>query len=157
MNLSKWLFALVFTLGASLAIAQDAPADNMEIFRDKIRADKKLVVAENMGLTESEATLFWPVYDTYQQELDGINKRLARLIENYATLYRENTLTDLKAVRFIDEMLAIEQSEVDFRMSLVPRLSAALPAIKVARYLQIENKIRSILAFELAVNVPLAE
>ena len=72
-------------------------------------------------------------------------------------MYRENTLTDLKAVRFIDEMLAIEQSEADLRKSLVPRLSTALPAIKVARYLQIERKIRSILAYEIAVAVPLAE
>jgi hypothetical protein len=35
--------------------AQDKPADNMQILRDKINADKKLVVATAMDLTESEA------------------------------------------------------------------------------------------------------
>ena len=46
-----------------LSAAQDKPADNMQILRDKIKADKKLVVATNMELTESEAKGFWPIYD----------------------------------------------------------------------------------------------
>jgi hypothetical protein len=38
---------------------------------------------------------------------------------------------------------------------IVTRLSQALPATKVARYLQIENKIRSVLRYDLASVVPL--
>ena len=33
------------------AQSQDKPANNMEILRDKIKADKKLLVATNMELT----------------------------------------------------------------------------------------------------------
>ncbi len=40
----------------------------MQILREKIRADKKLLVAENMQLTEAEAKAFWPVYDQYLYE-----------------------------------------------------------------------------------------
>ena len=46
-------------VGLAVAVAaQDKPADNMQIMRDKIKADKKLVVASNMELTESEAKAF---------------------------------------------------------------------------------------------------
>ena len=38
-----------------MAYAQDQPADNMQHVLEKIRADKKLLVATNMQLTESEA------------------------------------------------------------------------------------------------------
>ena len=58
--------------------AQDKPADNMQILRDKIKADKKLVVAENMELTESEAKNFWPIYEGYQKELQKINRRIIK-------------------------------------------------------------------------------
>jgi hypothetical protein len=34
-------------------------------------------------------------------------------------------------------------------------LGKALPATKVARYLQIENKIRALVKFELAAQIPL--
>ncbi len=60
------LFALV-TLLASPAYAQtkpaaDKPADSMQVLREKLKADKKLVVAANMDLTDGEAKAFWPVY-----------------------------------------------------------------------------------------------
>ncbi len=54
---------LALSLLSLPALAEDKPADNMEILRDKLKADKKLLVAANMGLTESEAKDFWPIYD----------------------------------------------------------------------------------------------
>ncbi len=138
------------------AIAQDRPTANMQILREKVRADKKLVVAVNMDLTESEAKDFWPVYESYQKQLEGIYRRLAQLIANYAQEYNNKTLNDEKAKKLTDEMLAIEDDEVMLRRSYVPLLGKTLPARKVARYLQIENKIRAILQYELAAEVPLA-
>ena len=135
--------------------AQDKPADNMQILRDKIKADKKLVVAENMELTESEAKNFWPIYDDYQKELQKINRRIIKLLESYADDMHKKSLTDDKAKKLIDEANAIEQAEVNIKSTFAPKLSKALPTIKVARYLQIENKIRAIVRYELAQGVPL--
>jgi spore germination protein YaaH len=42
--------------------------------KDKLKADKKLLVAANMELTESEAKGFWPIYDDYQKDLETINQ-----------------------------------------------------------------------------------
>jgi hypothetical protein len=135
--------------------AQDKPADNMQILRDKIKADKKLVVAENMELTESEAKNFWPIYEGYQKELQKINRRIISVLESYAEDTRKQSLTDDKAKKLIDEANAIEQAEVNIKSTFAPKLSKALPTIKVARYLQIENKIRAIVRYELAQGVPL--
>ena len=137
------------------ALTQDKPADNMQVLREKIKADKKLVVAANMDLTESEAKGFWPVYEEYQKDLDAINQRILKLIESYAADYRENTLSDEKATKLIDEMVAIEQAEAGLKTSSVPKLRKVLPEKKVARYLQIENKIRALVKYELAGEIPL--
>ncbi|MGZ8424739.1 MAG: hypothetical protein ACXWYD_07320 [Candidatus Binatia bacterium] len=137
--------------------AQDKPADNMQILRDKIKADKKLVVASNMELTESEAKNFWPIYDEYQKELQKINRRLVNLVDSYADDSRKKSLTDDKAKKLIDEANAIEQAEVNLKSTFAPKLSKALPTIKVARYLQIENKIRAVVKYDLAQGVPLAK
>jgi polyhydroxyalkanoate synthesis regulator phasin len=139
----------------SPAISQDKPADNMEILRDKVKADKKLLVAANMQLTESEAKGFWPVYEEYQKDLTGINQRIAKLIESYAVDYQANTLTDEKAKKLTDELVAIGEAEAKLQKASVPKLSKVLPPKKVARYLQIENKIRALVKFDLAKGVPL--
>jgi hypothetical protein len=147
--------ALALALTASAVNAQEKPANNMQILADKIKADKKLVVADNMGLTESEAKAFWPIYDAYQKDLAQLNDRLYKLIETYAGYYNNNTLTDAKAKELTEGAIAIETSELELKKSYLPKLYSALPAVKVARYIQIENKIRAIVKLEIAAEVPL--
>ncbi len=138
-----------------LSSAQDKPADNMQILRDKVRADKKLVVATNMELTESEAKEFWPIYDQYQKELQKLNQRMAKVLDSYADDNRRKSLTDDKAKKLIDEAVSIDQAEANLKSTFAPKLSKVLPVKKVARYLQIENKIRAVVKYDLAQGVPL--
>ena len=139
------------------ALAQDKPANNMEILREKIKADKKVLVATNMELTESEAKGFWPIYEDYQKDLQKINARLINLLNSYAADYKKNTLTDDGAKKLIDESVGIEKAEVQLKDTYIPKLSKVLPAKKVARYLQIENKIRALIKYDLAATVPLVQ
>ena len=69
------------------AQAQESEQMNMEILKEKIKADKKLVVASNMNLTDAEAKNFWPLYDGYQKELEQINQRLLTTVKSYADAY----------------------------------------------------------------------
>jgi len=135
--------------------AQDKPADNMQILREKIRADKKLVVAMNMELTESEAKSFWPIYEQYQKDLQKLNRRILNLLESYADDFRGKSFSDENAKKLIDEALAIEVAEANLKSAYAPKLSKALPVRKVARYLQIENKIRAVVRYDIAAGVPL--
>ena len=144
-------FLLVF---AGYSAAQDKPADNMQILREKIKADKKLLVAANMDLTESEAKAFWPVYDQYQKDLQKINQRIVKVIEGYAEDYRNRSLSDDKARKLIDEALAIDKAEADLKSAYAPKLTKVLPARKAMRYLQIENKIRAVVRYDIASGVP---
>jgi hypothetical protein len=137
--------------------SQDKPANNMEILREKLKADKKLIVATNMELTESEAKNFWPVYDDYQKELQKINQRLLKLLNDYAADYKTNSVSDEKAKKLTDEYVSLQQAEANLTTSFVPKLNKALPPKKVARYLQIENKIRAVIKYDLASTVPLVQ
>jgi hypothetical protein len=148
------MVAALLGLGV-LAAAQDKPADNMQILRDKVKADKKLLVASNMELTDSEAKAFWPVYDQYQKDLMAINERIVKMIKSYADAYNAKSMTDDGAKKLTDEFIAIEKAETARKESYVPKLSKVLPARKVARYLQIENKIRALVKYDLAGQIPL--
>jgi hypothetical protein len=138
------------------AFAQDKPADtNMQILLDKVKADKKLVVAANMELNDAEGKAFWPIYDSYQKEVQAINDRLGKTILTYADAYNRNALTDELAKRLTSEALAVDQDELTLRRTDKARLERVLPAKKVARYLQIENKIRAAMRYDMATGIPL--
>ena len=149
------LIVMTTMLCAGLLSAQDQPADNMQLLKEKMSADKKLLVASNMGLTESEAKGFWPIYDTYQTELDKINERTKRLIADYAGNYE--TMTDEAAQKLLDEGLAIDRDRQKLRESFMPKFREILTAKKVARYYQLENKINSVINYDLAGRIPLVK
>ena len=108
-QVQAFLFTLTIPmLGFAMpAWTQGMSSSNMEIPRGKIKADKKLFVAVNMGLTESQAKCFWPVYDEYQIDLEKINKRILGLLTSAEADYRKKTLTDKGAKRLIDEFVSI--------------------------------------------------
>jgi hypothetical protein len=142
-------------LGISPALPQDKPADNMQILLEKIRADKKLLVAANMELTEQEAKAFWPIYDKFQDELFLLRARTARAIKDYSDSYKD--MKNEKAKALLEESLAIESLGLKLRQSYLPKFRKALPEKKVARYYQIENKIQASLNYELAKEIPLVQ
>jgi hypothetical protein len=148
------LSAMITLWLVSPAFSQEKLSDTMQILKQKLKADKKLVIAANMQLTESESKGFWPVYDEYQKDLDALNVKINKLLASYAKAYNTDT-TDEKAKELIDDMVAINQAEGGLQAAYVPKLSKALPLNKVARYLQIERKIRAIGMYELAEQVPL--
>jgi len=138
-------------------VAQDEPASNMEILVQKLKADKKLLIAANLGLTEAESKQFWPVYDQYQAELASLNERLADTIDRYAEAYTAMTLTDDEATSLMKDALAVEEAEVAMKKKYFEKLSGMIPAMKAARYIQMENKIRAVIRYDLAAEIPLAE
>ncbi len=146
------VLALVVAVAVS-ALAQDKQADNMQIVLEKVRADKKLLVAENMQLTESEAKAFWPVYERYQDELFLLRSRSLKLIKDYADAY--DKMTDAAAKKLLDEYMTIEALGLKLRKAYLPKFRKVLSPIKTARYYQIENKIQAAVNYELAKTIPL--
>ncbi|MES0363986.1 MAG: hypothetical protein ABUK14_08575 [Desulfobacteria bacterium] len=136
-----------------LASAQEKPADNMQFVVEKIRADKKLFIAENMRLTEAEAKGFWPVYENYQDELFLLRARTLKLIDDYAQAYKK--MTDNMAKDLLDDYITIETLGLKLRQTYLQKFRKVLPDVKVVRYYQIENKINAALIYELAAKIPL--
>ena len=146
----------IFLAGVTMpALAEDKPADNMQLVKEKMKADKKLLVAENMQLTEKEDKAFWPVYESYQKDLGKLNERLLKLIDEYAQNYE--IMTDQAAQGLTNKYLALESERVKMIQSYVPKITKAVGSKKAARYLQLENKINAIVRFELAANIPLVK
>ena len=138
---------------ASTVMAQDKPATTAQIILEKIKADKKLLVAENMQLTEAEAKTFWPVYDKYQAELFLLRTRTLKLLKDYAASYE--TMTNATAKRLLDEYMTVESLQLKLRQSYLPMFRKAISDVKTVRYYQIENKIQAVLLNELAETIPL--
>jgi hypothetical protein len=144
---------------ATPVIAQDKGSanTNMEILMEKVKADKKLLVAANMDLTDEEGKKFWPLYEGYQKELEQLNERLGKAIAEYADAYSKGPIPNDLAKKLMNEVLSIEAAEVKSKSSYADKIGKVLSATKTARYMQIETKIRAALKYELAKQIPLVD
>jgi hypothetical protein len=133
----------------------DKPADNLDVMRDKLRADKRLVVAEALALTEKEAQAFWPVYNAYQSDMIAHYDRILKLLDTYAGAYK--SMTDPVATQLLGEFLSLQKNYLNIVTSYVPKFQRVLPPKKVARLYQLENKIRALVDYQLAQEVPLVK
>lgn len=151
------VFCVLALFVSGMAWAQDEgrPADNMQILKEKIQGDKKLLVAANMNLTEKEAKAFWPVYESYQKDLTALNDRALENVGEYAANWQK--MTDDTAKKVVTEHLAIESDRQKLRQSYLPKFAKVLPYKKVMRYYQLENKVLALVLYDVAKKVPLVE
>jgi hypothetical protein len=149
------MLSVVVSLAMPLACAEDKSADvtDMQALRAAIRADKRAFVESTMKLTDAEAKRFWPIFDAYQRNLDMTMRR--RVVAVEGMLFRDKPMTNLAAKTYATEMLVIDEAEIKARRTMRNRVMRALPAVKAARYMQLEEKIRAVLDYDIAATVPL--
>ena len=133
----------------------------MQALRTAVRADKKAFVAATLKLTDAEAKKFWPIYDAYQRAFELANRQRARAVESVVLL--DKPLSDPYAKTLANDLIAADETELKARRTLHNRLMkplpgrSVMPAAKAARYLQLESKIRALLAYDIASTIPLVK
>jgi len=73
----------------------------------------------------------------------------------FAEAYAKGPIPNETAQKILDDVLALEAKEVEFKRTYADKMGKVLPAWKVTRYMQIESKIRALLKYELAQRIPL--
>jgi hypothetical protein len=147
--------ALMLLVLAAVPVSAEEKSGSMQVLRDALQTDKKAYIAQFLQLTDAEGKEFWPYYNSYQFDLQKINDRIIKLIDDYAKNYKN--LSDLSAVTMVNEYLAIERDQVKLKELYFRTLCKTLPVKKVTRYLQLENKINALVKFELAERIPLVK
>jgi hypothetical protein len=169
MKKQRWLLiCLCFViLGVlpQLASAQQAPAppappdakaeamEEIHLTRVAIQAGRQAIVTEAMDLTPAEMETFWPLYREYRLEAAKIGDRIVALIQRYAENYE--TLTDETANKLLSDFVKIERARADLKAKFLPKFKKVLPATKVVRFYQLENKMDIAVLNEMAEQIPL--
>jgi hypothetical protein len=159
----------VMTIGVGEAPAQttapppavtapdDEPGDitsEIALTRAAIQVRRQALVTAVMDFEAKEAEAFWPLYREYRLAMARVNDGFVKLVGEYLGSW--DKLTDDAASRMLNEYLGIERARTAVKTEYVPKFGAAMPARKVARFFQIDNKLDAVMNAELARMIPLA-
>ncbi len=151
-NLTLIIVGLVMMIQPVCAQSFD---DYLEVAREVLHTEKKAAVAEAMILSETESGPFWELYNEYNAELYKVHTERVNIIKDFAANYE--SLTNEKADELLNEMMTYQSNLLSLNKTYYKKFIKILPATKVARYFQIENKIDAMIAAELAKQMPLVE
>lgn len=146
------------------ALAQSGAnaTDDVQVLISQIQADRKALVLENMGLTTSETQAFLPIYSEYQTEQKKLAEERVALINKFAKHYNAaadsaSSMDDAAAAKILKRWTELEDQDVSLGKKYIKRFEKVLPATKVLRLVQIENKINALMDIQMASMIPLAQ
>ena len=151
--------ALLLAVAASLLALPAQPAtaqtvtDEIEVLRGVLKADRKVVIAEALQLTEAESTDFWPLYRNYRAEMDKLGDGIVKLVLEYADAF-PNVPED-RAGKLLKDYLALEKDLVSVRAKHLKKVTKLLRKSKVLRFAQVENRLDLALRLQMAGALPL--
>lgn len=149
---------LIFSAAGVQASATGADKDRqaqIDLMRSALDDERKAIVANNIWLTREEQQAFWPVYHEYRVATNRVKDRLVGLMMKYIELYKARSITDKEALNMLNEQLRLQQELVRVKKSYVSRLHKALPARKVARFYQIDNRLDNMSILKAVQHIPL--
>jgi hypothetical protein len=159
MKNSKFLFAASLT--ALVAFATPLVSQAQSTFDDtqqliaQIQSDKRAIVLKGMALDDAQVQAFTPLYDEYQAKRKVLMQRGVDLVDAYAANY--GTMTDDAAKKLLKDWFALVDDENELVQATARKMGKVLPATKVIRFVQIENKLNTVMRLPAVRAIPLAE
>ena len=108
-----------------------------------------------LACTEEEATVFWPLYNEFNEKAYVIQSKRIAIIKDFAENY-EN-MSDEKADEIWISYLKFKQDLLNLNKQYYKKFKKIIPIGKAAKYFQAENKISAIVDFQLADQIPFIE
>lgn len=155
------LFAFALAALSLTGVCAVAPAsaqssyDDVELLLTQIQADKRAVVLKSMELDDAQMAAFIPVYDAYQKDRKELMQNTINLLNSYASNY--DSMTDEAAGKLLKQWMAVEGERHDLVKAYVKKLEKVLPKTKVLRFVQVENKLNTVLSLPAVRDIPLAK
>ncbi len=152
----KYLFSLILLLSFSTAAsAQTALDEQIALTRQSAHTDRKIILLGNMSFTSDESANFWPAWNEYRADMAANGDRTLALIKDFAANY-EN-MTDQKAEELMTDHFSIEMQNLVIKQNFARNINKFMPAQKVMRVIQIENKLDAAIDLQLAAEIPLTK
>jgi hypothetical protein len=134
-------------------IVSSQVSNEIELTRSVVQSQRQAIVEAALNLTESESAGFWPLYQSYREDMARIEDRSVELITEYGENY--DILTEEQAESMLQEHMDIQRAELKIRQKYLKSFRKVIPPMKLTRFYQLENKMDAAIDYELALEIPL--
>ena len=151
----KKILFVVTAIALSISVNAQTNNDYLELTREVLKVEKKAAVTEAMQLSEAESQPFWNLYNEYQTSLYVVQNKRIDIIKDFAANYE--SLSDEKANELWVSTMKYRQELLKLKKRYYNKFKKVVSPGKAARFMQLENKIETLIDAQLAIDIPLME
>ena len=155
MRIASLALALVVAASPLVSNAQQSVKADEQIVIKQVQTDRRAILSANLGLTEEESRVFWPIYDQYEQDMKKITDQRLAMLDQYAAKY--DTLTDADADGLLKTRFKLDEQSTAIKVKYAKKIQKALPSTKALRYVQLQDRIDNVIAGEMLSLIPMAQ
>ena len=146
------MFSLLIFCSLGFAQIESFESEYVEMLKKNIQDESKMIVADNLTLTEEQAEIFWPLYDEYDAAYDKLVDERVKVIEDYMMDYY--CLDEETGKELITKSIELKQKVVDIQKEYINKMLDVLPISVVGKFFQIDNRIAAIIDIARMANLP---
>jgi hypothetical protein len=154
MRIASLALALVVAASPLVSNAQQSVKADEQIVIKQVQTDRRAILSANLGLTEEESRVFWPIYDQYEQDMKKITDQRLAMLDEYAAKYE--TLSDTDADGLLKKRYKLDEQATAIKVKYAKKIQKVLPSTKALRYVQLQDRIDNVIAGELLSLIPMA-
>ena len=132
---------VVLSMGAFAQGPQGPRRGGDNGWRERVRAEKVAFLTEEIDLTESEAQVFWPIYNEIQKSQRDSFEEVKKAYDAMAKGVEEKKGSK-EMEKLVKAYIDAKEKNEGIETKYLNKLLKALPAEKVARYYVAEEKFR---------------
>ena len=116
---------------------------------------RRHLVDQSLKVDPAKAAKFWPLYDKYQKELDNFRHARLELLSSMGENYDNMSESDANSI--VEQRLKIERGRMELLDRTIKELSIILSKRELARFLQIELKIKAFIDAGIEEEIPILQ
>lgn len=146
------LVIFCFTMTVEVS-AQSAGNTQQKDKKEKIQAAKIGFITNEINLTPTEATKFWPLYNEFESKKKELNQPKRQMEQSLKKLSPEN-ITEKQAGDLLTLQLTTEQNQLNLKKEYIDKFKAVIGVKKTAQLFQAEKKFNDFLLKQLKESKP---
>ena len=129
-----WVLIIPFMLFSLTGQSQDNPN------QQKIKALKIAFFTERLELSPEEASVFWPIYNKYEQEKERLRNMEIKEVRN--RIAATNSFSESQAKEILNRYIAIEEEQEELDKNFYREMETSLSASKTLQLFRAEHEFR---------------
>jgi hypothetical protein len=152
LTIMKKVFLILLMALTSGVYAQSSDKEDLEIIQGVYGKSKKELAQDYMAIPESQATVFWKIYDEFEVERKALGKAKVAVINDYAANFAN--LTDEAADKIAKSGLKNNMDYQKLFSKYYDKYKKAVGAITAAKIIQFENYMQTTVQVEIQDAIP---